>query len=358
MTSSRGVAQGLHRYYMYVCAESEDEVALLRFDEAAGGGSLEVVKSIPVGSYPADIEGPHGITVHPDGRSWYVSVAHGNPMGSVHKYATGTDEWLADVRVGLFPASMDISRTTGLLYVVNFNLHGDMVPSTVSVIETGSMSEVARPETGIMPHGTRLDASGRKAYHVTMMGDELVELDALTFEVARTLPLSEHAGHAMGGPDEAAAMMKQMLPMMVQPTWVSAPTSAGKVYVAGNNKASIFEVDLDTWAVTRTFTDTGAGPYNLDVTTDGKTLVVTYKKAASIGIWDLETGKETARIDTTRTVPHGVALSPDGRYAFVTVEGVGGEPGTVEAYDLKTRKRVAAADIGKQAGGIAFWKVE
>ncbi|MGE3277035.1 MAG: YncE family protein, partial [Vicinamibacterales bacterium] len=270
----------------------------------------------------------------------------------------GTDEWLGDVRVGMFPASMDISRTTGLLYVVNFNLHGDMVPSTVSVIETSSMSEVARPETGIMPHGTRLDAAGRKAYHVTMMSDELVELDALTFKVARTLPLSEHAGHAMGDADEAAAMMKQMLPMMVQPTWVSAPTAAGKVYVAGNNKATIYEVDVDQWAITRTFTDTGAGPYNLDVTKDGKTLVVTYKKAASIGIWDLETGKETARLDTTRTVPHGVVISPDGRYAFVTIEGVGGEPGTVEAYDLAARRRVATADIGKQAGGIALWKVE
>ena len=51
-------------------------------------------------------------------------------------------------------------------------------------------------------------------------------------------------------------------------------------------------------------------------------------------------------------------MTPDGAYAFVTLEGVGSDPGTVEVYDLAILRRVATVDIGKQAGGIAFWKVE
>jgi DNA-binding beta-propeller fold protein YncE len=57
-------------------------------------------------------------------------------------------------------------------------------------------------------------------------------------------------------------------------------------------------------------------------------------------------------------VPHGVAVSDDDLYAFVSVEGVGGEPGTVEVFDLRIQERVAKLDVGKQAGGIAFWKAE
>jgi DNA-binding beta-propeller fold protein YncE len=49
---------------------------------------------------------------------------------------------------------------------------------------------------------------------------------------------------------------------------------------------------------------------------------------------------------------HGVAVSPDDRYAFVSVEGVGSEPGTVEVIDLRTLARVAAVDVGQMAGGI------
>ena len=77
-----------------------------------------------------------------------------------------------------------------------------------------------------------------------------------------------------------------------------------------------------------------------------------------MGIWDLEEGREAARIRTRRPVPHGVVVSGDGKYAFATLEGIGGEPGTLEVYDLSSRERVAHVDTGKQAGGIALWKME
>ena len=54
---------------------------------------------------------------------------------------------------------------------------------------------------------------------------------------------------------------------------------------------------------------------------------------------------------------HGVATSPDGRYAFVSVEGVGSEPGKVDVFDLSTFQRVADVAVGQQAGGIAFWRM-
>ena len=316
-------------YYVYVCAESDDEVALVRY----GSGGAEVVKTIRVGSYPNEIEGPHGIDVDPDGRHWYVSIAHGLPFGSVHKYETGTDLWVGDVTLGLFPATLDVSPATGLLYAVNFNLHGGMEPSSISAVEVETMTEVARIDTGVMPHGSRLSRDGRRHYSVNMMGGDLVELDALGFEIARRLPLG--AG--------------------VQPTWVTTPTAAGIAYVTGNNVARVFEVDLGAWRILRTF-ETGAGPYNLDVTSDGSTLVATYKNEDAVGFWNLATGRERARVITSRTIPHGVVVTPDGEYAFVTLEGVGGEPGTVEVYHVPTAERVDTVDVGKQAGGIAFWK--
>jgi len=51
-------------------------------------------------------------------------------------------------------------------------------------------------------------------------------------------------------------------------------------------------------------------------------------------------------------------VSPDSRFAFVTVEGIGSEPGTVEVIDLLARKTVATVDVPEQAAGIDFWKVE
>ena len=53
-----------------------------------------------------------------------------------------------------------------------------------------------------------------------------------------------------------------------------------------------------------------------------------------------------------------MAISTDSRYAFVSVEGIGDDPGMVDVFDLESLKLIDTAYLGKQAGGIAFWKIE
>lgn len=321
-------------YYAYVASESTDEVALIRFD----GREATVEETVAVGNIPVETEGAHGMTVSPDGNHWFVSIAHGKPFGRVVKYETGSNAKVGSAEVGLFPATMQISQVTGLLYVVNFNLHGERRPSTVSVVEPGSMIELDQIETGIMPHGSRLSPDNRTHYSVGMMDGTLYEIDVSTGEVTRTLKTGEG---------------------MTKPTWVQPHPDKPVAYVAHNGADEVVEVDLDAWTVTRRFeTGDGTNPYNLDVTPDGQTLVVSYKGSGETGIWDLESGERQATITNTRGVSHGVVISPDSRYAFVTAEGVGGEPGAVDIVDLETNERVASAEVGQQAGGIAFWKME
>jgi len=319
-------------YHAYVAAESEDEVALVRFD----GADATVEATIPVGTQPTEIDGPHGLTVSPDGQHWYLSIAHGKPYGRVVKYETGTNRKVGQVEVGMFPATMQVSEATGLLYVVNFNLHGEMEPSTVSVVDPAAMVEVEQIETGPMPHGSRLSPDGRRHYSVAMMSGMLFEIDAANLQVTRRLSTGENSP---------------------KPTWVQPHPSKPLLYVANNGADEVLEVDTGPWTVTRRFA-TGAGtkPYNLDVSPDGSTLVVTYKGSGETGVWDLTAGTETAVVANTRSVSHGVVITPDGRYAFVSAEGVGGEPGAVDVIDLTATQRVASVDVGKQAGGIALRK--
>ena len=349
-------------YYIYCTAESEDEVALIRFD----GKVAHVEKRIPVGVWPVEIEGPHGISISPDGDYWYLSMAHGMPYGHLYKYETGTDKMVDRVELGLFPATMGISNATGLLYIVNFNLHGGHSEvSDVSIVDPDEMIEIERVETGIMPHGSRLLNNGLKHYSVAMMSGELYEIDAMTMELKRTLSTSpmkkmnKHSGHNMKGMNHSKMKMNSMSHNMPaeKPTWVYPHPNDNFLYVVNNGTDNVVEIDVNKWKITRTF-KTDKGPYNCEVSEDGKYLVVTYKSAAKTGVWDLATGKELAKFKNTRKVTHGVVISPDSRYAFVSVEGIGKEPGAVEIFDLKKLKAVATAEIGKQAGGIAFWKMD
>jgi hypothetical protein len=51
-------------------------------------------------------------------------------------------------------------------------------------------------------------------------------------------------------------------------------------------------------------------------------------------------------------------VTPDNRYAFISVEGIGTDPGTIEVIDLQSLKTVATLDVPQQAAGIDFWKTE
>ncbi len=315
-------------YLLYVANESDDTVSLVRYSQKR----VTTIETIPVGRIPTEIEGPHGLTISPDGKYWYVSVAHGAPFGSVIKYRTDTNERVGAVTLDLFPATMQVSGATGLLYVANFNLHGTHTPSTISVVDPARMQEVGRVTTGAMPHGSRLSPDGTRHYSVSMMQGMLYEIDALGLTVTRTLKVGQ------------------------RPTWVEHHPTEHRALVANNGQDAIVEIDLESWSVTRRIAAAGA-PYNLALTPDGHLIVATLKSAAAVGVYAAATGREVARISTSRRVPHGVVVAPNGRYAFVSVEGVGSEAGAVDVIDLSTLELVATGEVGRQAGGIAFWKM-
>ena len=138
-----------------------------------------------------------------------------------------------------------------------------------------------------------------------------------------------------------------------------APTedeTLSRMTIVTNGSDEIIEVNLDKWLITNRF-KTGKGPYNVEITPNGKYLVVTIKGEGSTSIFDLTNKRIVSNIKNTTKVSHGIAISPDSKYAFISVEGIGGEPGVVDVINLESLKLISSVNVGKQAGGIAFWKI-
>ena len=346
-------------YLVFVASEGNDRIALVRY----GPGGARVERERAIGLNPTELAGPHGLYVTPD-KQWYVvSTAHGTPNGVLWKFSTATDEQLGQVSLGLFPATVQVAPNGHYAWVVNFNLYGDMTPSSVSVVYLDDMLEVRRIPTCVMPHGSRLSPDGKRHYSACMMNDALVEIDADRMEVARHFILTAGREHGMAGPvtgETGGSNGHDMAPagpgsVTCSPTWADPSPDGRSVWVACTKSNELVQVDVGSWRVLRRI-PAGDGIYNLAVTRDGRLVVATNKRGQSVSIFDAAGGRETARIPTTRRVPSGLVISPDGRYAFVTQEGVGSEPGAVDVIDLGSSARVATVDVGQQAGGIDFWK--
>jgi YVTN family beta-propeller protein len=368
-------------YLVYVLSEAADTISLIRF----GPQGARVDHEVATGDMPIDIDGPHGIAISRDKEFYYVSLAHGRPFGSVWKYSTKDDRVIGHTRLGLFPATMDLSPDGSLLYVVNFNLHGDVIPSSVSVVATEPMLEVARIQTCTMPHGSRLNPQGTKHYSACMMDDLLVEIDTQTLKVSRHFLLTKGREMGMTGPPVAQrsamddikgakgngpAVTSRHMDMgghgmeppkpgdvSCSPTWAQPSADGSSIFVACNKSDEIVEVDAVKWLVKRRI-PARPGVYNLAITKDGSRLLATNKRDQSVSVIDVKTGRQIANVPTRRSVLHGVVVSPDDRYAFVSVEGIGSEPGTVEIIDLATLKIVASVDVPEEAAGIEFLRTE
>jgi DNA-binding beta-propeller fold protein YncE len=177
---------------------------------------------------------------------------------------------------------------------------------------------------------------------------------------ARRIEIGSHPGRLVPGQRvRLAARVLSAKPSDAgcSPTWAQPSTDGRRVFVACNKSSEIAEIDVGRWALTRRW-PAGEGVYNLAVTHNGKLLLATNKRGQSVSVFDATTGRELKRLATRRKVVHGVAVSPDDRYAFVSVEGVGSEPGTVEVIDLGALTTVVAVDVGSMAAGVDVWKVQ
>src|SRR2546425_2728122 len=194
-------------YRIYVASESGDIVSELAWD----GTAIKTLKTVPVGVMPADIDGPHNVTVSPDGKYYYVSIAHGTPYGTLWKMAVNGDTLLGRAPVEMFPTTISVTPDGELAFVANSDFYGDH-PRTnvVSVIYTPQMTPITNIAACDMPHGVKVNHAGTYVYVTCMNSDEVLEIDRQSLAITRRHKMGKtgttaSGGHDMTGPTGGAA---------------------------------------------------------------------------------------------------------------------------------------------------------
>ena len=339
-------------YRVGVVSESGDIVTWLK--PTATGLALDRV--VPVGVMPSDIDGPHNITVSPDGKSYYVTIAHGTPYGSLWRLNATGDSLLGRVQVELFPTTISLTPDGQFAYVANSDFHGDHPRmNVISVVHAPTMNKVTDIPACDMPHGVKVNHAGTKVYVSCMHSDEILQLEVATLGISRRARTG--GGHAATAAAQGPSHHRPAPPTLggaskeCSPTFVSVSPDDKWLYVACNYGNSLQVWDAAGFNPIKEI-PVGKGAYNVEPSPDRKLIIVTNKKDQSISLIDATRLIEIARIPTSKKIVHGIAYSPDGRRAYISSESIGADPGAIDVIDLVARRSVATISIPGQPTGI------
>jgi DNA-binding beta-propeller fold protein YncE len=317
-------------YILFVGLESEDAVAIV--DPGAG----RVLRKIPVGVSTEDIEGVHALTLSPDGRYYYLSIAHGWPYGSVWKMTTDSDSLVARTNVGLFPATTAITPDGMWLFVANYNLHGDPQTDTVSVVHTPTMTEVKQIPVCTKPHGLVSSHDGTAVYVSCTRDNVLKKISVASLSVVdSTNTLTEQ--------DRSEEKV-------CYPAGLALSKDDAKLYVACHRHGEVRVMASENLGAFTNTIPVGDGPYLIKVDPAGERLYVPNRNDQSYTVIDLASETPVATKPSSATHPHTFAFGPDGT-VFLSMESHAVVPGAIDVVDPQTLETIRSIPVGLQATG-------
>ena len=142
--------------------------------------------------------------------------------------------------------------------------------------------------------------------------------------------------------DTDAGKVVATVPVAAGPHGMAITQDGRTVYVSGDGSSSLDVIDTATDKVVKTI-NVGKAPNGIALTPDNKLLLVTVYGENRLAVIDTATQTVVATIAVPN--PHTVAISPDGKLAYVTVQ----EPGHfgLALIDLATRSLVRIVALEK-----------
>lgn len=287
---------------------------------------------------------PHNVQVAPDGKSVWVTAnygqgGHDDDGGHGHEAEVSDQVIMIDPNTDTILKRIPIALNAHLAHIVvtkdgSFAYATGQEKGIVYKIDTRSfeISEEIEAPRGSEPHGLRLSPDGTSAYIALLQGKGLGILDLNTNDLT-TMPLSGNAVQTGITPDGKLVVIslydtKQLAVFDVRTKELSYidlpedakgpiqmyPTSDSRfMYVAdqgyyfgqptGNR---VYKIDLVTKSVAKEI-PAGDAPHGVVVSPDGKFIYVTNLLSEDVSIIDATTDTEVSRVNVG-AMPNGISV--------------------------------------------------
>ena len=211
-------------------------------------------------------------------------------------------------------------------------------------------------ETSLPYQGARLHACGDRA---RTLAAALVLLIGLTWggasapgpAAALAAPkayIGLYGNNTIGVLDTATGRVLKTIKVPAGPEAVIVTPDGRRVYASSEDATELSVIDTGTDRVIKTL-ELGRTPEGMALSRDAKTLLVAMFDIGKLDVIDTSTLNVTAQVSVAK--PHGVALSPDGRTAYVGSQDVP-DHNAVVVVDVPGRRVVARMPVGQTPRGL------
>ena len=296
------------------------------------------LKAIKVGA------GANAIAITPDGKTAYVvagavaagTCGQGTPSDTVTPIRTATGKALKAIKVGKDPDVIAITPNGKTAYVIT--------SSGVVPINTATNKAGKAIKAGSGPGAIAITPDGKTAYVASVRSDTVTPIRTATNTALKAIRIGKATGSAIGSayivitPDGKTAYVTIPVELRSGDT----PDTVTPIRTATNTAGTAIKVG------------SGNGPHAIAITPDGKTAYVVNPLGT---VTPIRTATNTAgkAIKVTGLLG-GIAITPDGKTAYVLddVYEPGTEPGTVIPIRIATGTVGKAIRVGSGPGAIAF----
>jgi len=319
---------------LYVCNQGSATVAVIDIE------TFEVIHTVDLQAYGFSSNAkPHHITVEPDGSFWYLSlIGEGKVLKFNREYELVGQ---ADFEV---PGMMALHAERDLLFVGR-SMSAVNPPQGIGVIQRSEMSIEEVDVLFPRPHALAVDPRGEFVFTASLALNQFLTLNIDTEEI--TLGSVEGETHTF-------------VQFAISPdghTMVASGQLTGQLLVFDTEDPNAVRLAKSI--------PVNAEPWHPVFSPDGRHVYVGNKSANTVTVIDVDSWQVSSVIEGNGlSQPHGIAVSPDGKYVFISNNNLKGaytpqhesegdaKVGTLAVIDTGANKIVKVIEVGLYPTGV------
>jgi YVTN family beta-propeller protein len=273
--------------------------------------------------------------------------------GKLLKFRVSDNEKVGELAAGLTaPTQIALSRNSDTAYVTSF----ENSKQEINVVNTVTMTKIGViPDPAMLkPHGATMTPDFQYVLTTNTFSDNISIIRTRDNTVVQTVPLSG-----------SVPMLPIGYTYKFEPYQMVITPDSKYAYIACRKSNDVRVLDLTQRKIIDSIS-VGLFPVIPGITPDGQYVYVPNRNSNSVTVIRTSDRKVENTFSNIGVQPHAVAISKDGKFAYVSCENlnspdpphhptVGGKQiGIVTVIDLTTKTILRQLEVGNFAAGIAL----